>query len=331
MPRRKGRHYRQARGYAAGLMALGFAGCGYIGNTLPPTVNRPTRVEDLSAVERGSKIVIQFTLPKITTEGQPIKGGKDRNIELRVGPPPEPFNLETWERTSELVDVPQDKSLAQVEVPASKYYGKTVDIAVNVEGRSGHASGWSMFVVLPVIEALPTPAGLDASNAPDAIHLEWRGAAPEYRVFRKLVADPNWTQSGTTDKPSYTDSTIEYGKTYQYYVQSIEKLGNTYAESEESDVKTFMPVDRFPPAMPAGVLAVPGTRSIELVWQRNTEKDFGSYTVYRDGKKIADQLTAPAYSDRDVKPKVKYEYQVSAVDNASNESTKSPIAEGVIP
>jgi len=312
-------------------LAVALAGCGYVGDTLPPALSRPELVRDLAAVERGSNIVIQFTLPKITTEGITLKGGADRDIELRAGAPPVPFNMDTWVRTSARVAVPQDMPLARVEVPAAPYYGKTVDIAVNVHGPGGRTVGWSQFVILPVVPALPTPEGLEASDAPDAIHLEWRAAAPEFRIFRKLVADPNWMQIGTSTKPSYTDGTITYGKTYQYIVQSIRKTDNTYAESELSDVKTFQPVDKFPPAVPAGVSTVPGTRSIELVWDRNTEKDFAAYRVYRDGKKIADSLTAPSFSDRDVQRGVKYEYRVSAVDTAGNESAKSPLAEATIP
>ena len=308
----------------------GLAGCGYIGDTQPPAMNRPELVRDLAAVERGSNIVIQFTIPKVTTEGLAIKN-KERDIELRVGPPPDPWNTETWERTSDRIPVPQDKPLARVEVPASKYYDKTVDIAVSVHGPGGRTMGWSMFVILPVIPALPTPENLTPEDAPDAIHLEWRAMAPEFRIFRKFPAEVNWMQIATSTRPSYTDGMIEYGKTYQYMVQSIHKLDNTYAESELSDAKTFMPTDKFAPAVPTGLSTVPGTRSIELVWNRNTEKDFASYRIYRDGKKIADGATAPSYSDRDVQPKVKYSYQVSAIDTAGNESAKSPPADAVIP
>ena len=212
-----------------------------------------------------------------------------------------------------------------------KWYGKTVDIAVNVRGPSGHTVGWSMFVILPVIPALPKPEGITAADAPDAVHLEWHATAPEFRIFRKLQEEVNWTQIGMSALPSYTDSTIEYGKTYQYYAQSIQKTDNTYAESEISDAKTFKPTDRFPPAVPAGISPVPGTRSIELVWDRNTEKDFASYRVYRGGQRIAEGLTAPNFSDRDVKAGVKYEYQVSAVDTAGNESAKSPAVEATLP
>jgi fibronectin type 3 domain-containing protein len=114
-------------------------------------------------------------------------------------------------------------------------------------------------------------------------------------------------------------------------VQSIDKAGTAYAESELSDPKSFVPMDKFPPAVPTGLSAVPGSRSIELVWERNTEKDFASYRVFRNGQQVAEGVTAPTYSDRDAKTGVRYTYQVSALDSAGNESAKSATAEAVIP
>jgi hypothetical protein len=303
-----------------------------MGDPLPPALNMPVRVQDLSAIERGPNIVIQFTIPTVTTEGLPVKKS-DRQIELRIGPPAaEGFNMDTWLRTSDRVTkVPDDKPLARVEVPAAKYYGKDADIAVNVHGPGGRSVGWSRFAIVHVVPALPTPQALQLSDAPDAVHLEWHAGAPEFRVYRKLVADANWMLLGTSTRPSYDDTTIEYGKTYEYFVQSLQKTGDTYAESEVSETGTIKPMDKFPPAPPSGVTAVPGTRSIELVWNRSTEKDFAGYRIYRDGKQIADGLTAPAFSDRDVKPGIKYQYQVSALDNVGNESAKSAPFDAVIP
>ena len=314
------------------LPLLLLSGCGYMGNPLPPALNRPLRVEDLSAVEHGANIVIQFTVPTVTTEGNPVKKNQ-RDIELRVGPPPPgEFVMEEWLRTAERVPVKtDDKPTARVEVPVAKYNGKTVDIAVNVHGPGGRTVGWSKFSIVDVVPALPTPADFDASDAPDAVALRWSAAAPEFRVFRKLVPEVNWTQIGSSNIPSYTDNMIDYGTTYQYMVQSVRKTADAYAESELSDVKTFKPIDRFPPSVPTGVTAIPGTRNIDLVWNRNTEKDFASYKVYRDGKQVGDGLTAPTFSDRDVKQGVRYQYQVSALDNAANESAKSPAVETVIP
>ncbi len=321
---------------AVAAVAICLCGCGYMGNVLPPALNRPVPVQDLAAVERGSQIIIHFTVPTITTDGLPLKKSQT-DIELRAGlPPTGNFTPDQWlakwlPTTDRIPVVVGNDPLATVTVPAAKYYGKTVDIAVNVHGAGGHTAGWSRFAIVDVVPALPTPSDLVLSDVPDAVHLEWRAMAPEFRIFRKLVPDVNWMQIGTSTTPSYTDRTIEYGTTYQYFVQAVEKTADGYDESDLSDVRTIKPVDTFPPAAPVGVTAVPGARSIELVWERNTEKDFGSYRVYRDGKQIADGLTAPTYSDRDVKPKITYRYQVSAVDTAGNPSPLSPAVTATIP
>lgn len=53
--------------------ALVSSGCGYIGEPLPPALHIPQPVVDLSAIERGSKIFVQFTLPSHTTENLEIR------------------------------------------------------------------------------------------------------------------------------------------------------------------------------------------------------------------------------------------------------------------
>jgi fibronectin type 3 domain-containing protein len=111
----------------------------------------------------------------------------------------------------------------------------------------------------------------------------------------------------------------------------VEKTGDRYAESELSEIISFKPTDLFPPAIPTGLTAVPGTRTIELVWDRNTEKDFASYRVYRDGKQVADGQPTPAYSDKDVTAGTTYRYQVRSVDTAGNESPLSGAVEARIP
>ena len=303
--------------------------CGYPGTPLPPALNRPLPVTDLSSVERGPNIVIHFTIPRITTEGLPVKGNPD--VELRIGLA-DGFKQETWEHTADLIPVPaQNTPVAAVEVPASKYSGKTVVIGVNVHGPKGHTAGWSNFDVLPIVPALATPEGIEAQNAPDAVRLDWHAAAPEFRVYRKTPDDLDWKQIGTSNTQTYTDKTIEYGKTYQYFVQAAEKAGDKYAESEPSSTATIKPIDTFSPAAPSGLTAIIGARSIELAWERSPERDFASYRVYRDGQKIAENLTAPAYSDGSAQPGVKYRYQVSAIDNAGNESDRSAPIEASLP
>jgi hypothetical protein len=347
-------------------LSAALVGCGYPGEPLPPALNRPVRATELTALQRGSEIVVQFTVPEVTTENLPLRGEPD--IELRIGPMPAgTFSIENWANGAQRVSesaihteeiqppAPANEAAKKkaekkktnpkrrsapiqavqlhvtARVDASKLYGKTVVIGVRVHGPRGQDIGWSRLETLQLVPALPVPSALAATNAPDAIRLDWHAAAPEFRIFRKMPADPAFQQIGTSDKPSYVDSTIDYGKTYEYLVESIEKAGEHYAESEPSASVTFTPKDTFPPAVPGGLSAVPGARSIELVWDRNAERDFASYQVFRDGKKIAEGLTAPAYSDRDVKPGTRYRYQVLAIDTAGNASALSAPVETAIP
>lgn len=317
-------------GRLAGVLiaAAALSGCGYVGEPLPPAMKRPMRVTDLAAVERGQKIVVQFTWPTLTTEGLPAQ---DESAELRIGPAEAPFKVETWERSSDRVpDVPHTKPTALVEIPAAKYQGKNIVVGVRMHGPKGRDAGWSNLVALPVVPPLPVPTGLSAKNAPGGVRLEWHAAAPEFRIFRRPQNDPNWTQMGTSGKPEYVDTVIEYGKSYEYFVQSVEKAGESYAESDVSETFAFTPKDVFPPAAPAGLTAVPGIKTIELLWDRNAEKDVAGYRVFRDGKLLG-SVASPAFSDKSVKPGTTYSYEVSAMDTAGNESPRTASVSAAIP
>ena len=306
------------------------AGCGYVGEPLPPALRRPVPVTDLSAVEHASKILIQFTVPKTTTEDLDIKDTPD--IELRVGPKGNGFQLGFWMTVSDrIANISQDNGAAKAEVDVAKYAGQTVVVGVNVHGPGGRSAGWSNFTELTVVPPLGQPEGFELSDGPDQVQLKWRAEAPEFRVFRKTVEAINWTRIGVSTKPEYADTTIEYGQTYQYYVQGQQKSGDGYAESEGSEVRTIKPVDVFPPAVPTGLTVQAGTGNMELVWERNTEKDFAAYRIYKDGKLLSQGLTSPAFSDPDVQPGTKYQYQISALDTAGNESAKCASVQAELP
>src|SRR5579872_390008 len=101
-----------------------------------------------------------------------------------------------------------------------------------------------------------------------------------------------------TDKSEYIDATVDRGSPYRYFVQA---LVGELRQSEISDIVGITPEDTFPPAVPAGLTAVAGVNSIELVWERNTEDDFAGYQVYRSVEggspgRIAGPIDAPTFS-----------------------------------
>ena len=76
--------------FAAFVSALFLAGCGMPGAPLPPSLNLPVPVTDLSAVRTGSQVALAWTMPTKTTDKVLLKGNiavqvcrnRDRRIHL---------------------------------------------------------------------------------------------------------------------------------------------------------------------------------------------------------------------------------------------------------
>ena len=103
-------------------------------------------------------------------------------------------------------------------------------------------------------------------------------------------------------------------------------------ESEDSGTVEVRPKDVFPPAVPAGLSAVKGPDFITLAWDAVADPDAAGYRVWRrvKGKAEFACLTAspvpePTYTDKSVEKSVTYEYAITSVDAAGNESAKSAV------
>src|SRR5260370_39696415 len=97
--------------------------CGYIGEPLPPALHIPQRVADLSAVQKGSKILLQFTLPAQTTDNLDIRNPV--SVELRVGPASVPFERGPWEAGAKIFnDLPVDRPAVAHILPGADGAGK---------------------------------------------------------------------------------------------------------------------------------------------------------------------------------------------------------------
>ncbi|HEY4084660.1 MAG TPA: hypothetical protein VGM43_01920 [Bryobacteraceae bacterium] len=353
-------------------VAAVLAGCGYAGDPKPPAMWRPERVRNLAAAQLGSKINITFILPQETTEGLQIERPPD--VEMRIGPGPDPWDEAKWTANSDRVPVPAWEPLRKpaataraaaksigakgasggltpaqmrraaretaaatvaqrrewysrnIAIDAAPYTGKPVVIGVKVHGAKGRDDGWS-FVNLDVLPPLPVPQNVTPSDARNAVHLQWTADAPQFRIFRRKPADADWTQIGESTQPSFDDATAGYGSAWEYSVQSVRQAEAGVLEGDRSTPVTFTPKDRFAPEQPTGLSAVAGATTIELSWNGVTDTDLAGYRVYRGGAKIADGLTAPVYSDKDVTAGSRYVYQISAVDQAGNESERSAAQE----
>jgi hypothetical protein len=319
---------------AAVAAALCMAGCGYVGDPLPPLANIPPRVSDLAAVQRGGRIIVQFTVPDKTTEGHPIP--PPLKLDLRAGTA-DRFEENQWASGARQI-VPNGAvgSVARYEVPVADWVGKELIFGVRVAAGNGKQSGWSNFVVVPVVSPPEKPAGIVPVTVPQGVRLTWQARGTDFRVFRR-TGDGEYAPVANVQTPEWTDTATEFGKTYNYLVQSIVKVGDRKeAESDLSDEASITPRDIFPPAAPKGLQASTAPNSIELNWEGNTEEDLNGYRVYRaEGngalEKIADVSAVPSYSDRKVEHGKTYRYAVAAVDRAGNESPRSAPIDAAMP
>jgi predicted phage tail protein len=307
---------------AALCCILWLAGCAYVGPPKPPALDIPTRITDLRAAEYGDQILVQFTIGALTTDGLTLTSVKA--LELRVAAADAPQMLRITAKAAGPVDH---------EFPAKDWVGKQVTLTVRATGPKGKASEWSNAVTLAVGVPLATPANLEAVSDPKGVRLTWSGsfdseAGGRYRIFRG-AGDAMPQRLAESDKPEYLDSAVDFGSPYRYFVQA---LAGELRQSEISATVGVTPADTFPPAVPAGLMAVAGINSIELAWQPNTEEDLAGYQVYRSvgggaAERIAGPVDAPNFSDRAVEIGKKYSYTITSIDRTGNESAHSAAVE----
>ncbi|MBM3786741.1 MAG: hypothetical protein FJW30_20475 [Acidobacteria bacterium] len=309
--------------FAAGIAVLWTASCGYVGDPLPPALHIPQPVRDLSAEQVGESVVFRFTIPAKTTEELAVKDLSA--VDLRLGRPPTgAWDIEVWAAGARAVEVStKEPGAAEATAPVGALADGDAVAAVRLRNAKGRVSGWSNVLRLRLEPPLAKPA-LRADSAPQGARLEWSGHAGPAIVFR------DGQRIGEGSQGSYTDSRAELGKTYSYEVQTIRGA----ALSERSTAVTLRIEDRFPPAKPQGLAAVPGAGTVELTWNRNMENDVAHYHVLRaDGaefRRVA-AVDVPAYTDRDVKSGAAYKYRVTAVDLRNNESGATEEVEIIVP
>ena len=196
------------------------------------------------------------------------------------------------------------------------------------------------------VEILPEPPKkIEAESGDRKIILKW-----QYRKwqgnYNDLVAYFNIyrTEKGGKDftkvnpypilrenegKHSYTDVWVENGKTYIYYITSVDIIGR---ESKASSPIEVQPRDKTPPSPPTGLVVIDHNGKAYLKWNMSLELDVAGYFIYRNthiGEKFKKLNTRPipydstVYIDSTAIPGRRYFYAVSAIDSSGNEGKKS--------
>ena len=339
------------------ISLLFLTGCGNVGDPLPPLIQIPEAVSDLQAVQLGKSARLSWTLPKLNTDGSAATTLSMIEIyriaSSSAGPvvlAPTQFgeSAEVWRRIpkDDFAKFQEGEKLVVTDTFAefpSLPVREQFHYAIRAVNHKKQDAGLSNFASVQVLAVPRPPENLRPTLAERSIALSWDTPTlnidgspvitrPQFNVYRSL--DPRFASAlrlneSPVSESSFTDESIELGKTYYYRVRS---LGNTQANPVESDDSKAIEVtnpDAYAPRAPTEVTAVSNGPVISLVWLPNTEPDLAGYWVYRSGtdrkfERLGERLLTTASTiDKSVEKGQTYLYRIQAVDLKGNASELS--------
>jgi hypothetical protein len=292
------RAFRGARLACCGVF-LALISCAAPGPPMPPHPPIPEAVTDLQVRQQGDAVVLSFTLPKKTVEGEALEHNPQVEIlrgEAPKKPPPQPPRTAVYTIPGQLVDTYLSGGRVEFTDPLppqefAKLAGRQLVYAVRTsESKRASSEESNAAGIAP----RPTPLAitdLSAQVTRTAIVLHWTAPAATasgaplpplggYHVYRAEAAaqtaaggatgpesaPPAAAPSleGVTATTDYRDADFQFGHTYFYTVRSVAQYDTGAIESADSNRVVVRPEDIFPPSAPEGVtaVAVPATASV---------------------------------------------------------------------
>jgi len=240
--------------------------------------------------------------------------------------------IETTDSIATYIDT--DKSLS----PKAVYsYASTALSSSNIESNFSDTAR-----VQPKGKTTPpTPFKFSAIATDNSIKLFWdemRNADPYvvgYQVFRREQGSEKFERLGTKNisakNNNYTDSLIEVGKIYEYYIQTIDAFGGLSDNSIGATASVTKKQTSLPP-IPMGLKAEPTSEGISLSWGSMIGAQITGFKLYRrendaEATVIATLPAEPnSYLDASAKKGVIYWYSLTSL---TSDKIESPISSEV--
>ncbi|MCI0356784.1 MAG: hypothetical protein L0099_17375 [Acidobacteria bacterium] len=293
---------RNSKLLLTGVLASLFSACAVPGAPLPPSLQVPKPVEDLTAVRKGDRVTLTWTAPVQTTDRDTLRTFGSTFICRSVSKMEQcnPVGAEqvgfTPPPRREFVDT-LSRDLQESHATSFVVY------ALESRNPRGQSGGLSNRVLIPLASTLPPPTDLRASVGAEGITLTWSGElhtheTPQmrhrYRLYRREAGSDRDVMIGElllrqSSAAELLDRNFEWEKTYRYKVAVITMIPRPgqdaiEVEGDDSPAAEVLAHDAFPPAVPQNVQAVfagAPQNSIDLTWTPVTDSDLAGYNVYR--------------------------------------------------
>jgi hypothetical protein len=203
--------------------------------------------------------------------------------------------------------------------------------AIRTFGQEGDRSELSNVASVVPKAPPPPPERVTVTPRADGVLVEWTavpGAAGGYNVYRRDAQERFHGQRAHVagaEERSWLDNTAQFGRGYIYTVTALAQR-EPAVESAIGSEHEVRYQDRFPPGIPAELVALTEPGRVRLVWRPVDAGDLAGYIVYRRSgngsfeRIVAQPLTAPEYNDKAVAAGQTYAYRVTAIDKTGNES-----------
>lgn len=311
---RRGNRYRavSSRIFMSLLAASLLAACGKVGAPAPPA-RITERATDLSAIQRGSKIVLSWPSPSLSAKESAASYIEIAEVyRLREQRDEDPvLDPDDYEELAQVVGFldratieAQVKNLGHLEYIDSVNLGDPralantrLRYAVRYLNKREQGAAFSNTVSIepsPGISMPPTGLGVTLPGQ-DQVVLTWSppdanvdGSQPAtivgYNVYRrnaKRATGGTTLNSEPVTDITFTDTKFQYQADYVYFVRALSQGANGLIESADSASVAVTPADTFPPSAPEPVTIASANGTISLFWPSAPERDVVGYNVYR--------------------------------------------------
>ena len=329
------------------LFTLFQLACGVPGEPLPPLLEIPQPIEDLTINQVGDSLRLSWTRPTLTTEDtrirQPISleifGAYFANPQIEISKQDFIQVSSSLATLSSQVDT-SEISFGHALLLSEQESGKYAYFAIRASNDRGKDAGLSNIVSRLIINLPLPPSNLVAELTENAIVLRWQATnrnifggpaiRPDgYHVYRSddsSGATSQWI--ATWRSTEYSDASFSFGLRYIYSIEPFLNHSSGAEVSSFSKAVSIDAIDRFAPAPPQNLRAVAEAGIVELVWSAGAEPDLAGYNVYRDEgggftKLNTGLLLIPISRDTSAKPSARVRYHVRSIDLSGNESVPS--------